>query len=509
MNKKILTFTFNLIILFSFFYCSNSPYTFLIIPYHRKINWTPGITWDFPAKNTCVNIKSDFNAEGDGITNDYYAFQSAINSLPTDGGIIYIPDGTYLLTSTLIINKGVILRGNGYNKTYLEFDLGSAHINCIEITQKNCCQWIDILSGYSKGSREIILADTSSFTIGDFIEIKQDNDPELMYTNPYWKRSWSEDAVGQVFIIKDIISNTIKLNKEIYFNYSMDKNPKIRNKVFVEYAGIENLHIKRIDDGNGHTIQIKNAAYININKIESEYTGKAHICLEEAAYRCEITENYFHLSHDYGNIDGCGYGVQVGKHSTDCLIENNIFINLRHSIVIHIGASGNVISYNYSSSPLLPRGQAGSLCDISLHGHFTNNNLFESNVVTEIDISDYWGPCGPGNTFLRNKIQNEGLEILDHSHQQNIIGNVLGNGWNIISVDLNVRDTILHGNFEKSELTWDSSIYSHDIPESYYLTEKPSFLRDKDWPIIGSNLPDSGTLPAQDRFEQGVYIDLD
>jgi len=85
----------------------------------------------------------------------------------------------------------------------------------------------------------------------------------------------------------------------------------------------------------------------------------------------------------------------------------------------------------------------------------------------------------------------------------------LGNGWNIISVDLNVRDTILHGNFEKSELTWDSSIYSHDIPESYYLTEKPSFLRDKDWPIIGSNLPDSGTLPAQDRFEQGVYIDLD
>lgn len=40
-----------------------------------------------------------FGAKGDGSQDDAYYIQLAINSLPTNGGTIYIPSGNYLLTN--------------------------------------------------------------------------------------------------------------------------------------------------------------------------------------------------------------------------------------------------------------------------------------------------------------------------------------------------------------------------------------------------------------------------
>jgi hypothetical protein len=58
-----------------------------------------------------VNAKQ-FGAKGDGVTNDYTSLQNAINF-----GFVYIPQGTYLINSTLVIpNKGKIY-GAGVEQT--------------------------------------------------------------------------------------------------------------------------------------------------------------------------------------------------------------------------------------------------------------------------------------------------------------------------------------------------------------------------------------------------------
>ncbi len=44
-------------------------------------------------------------------------------------------------------------------------------------------------------------------------------------------------------------------------------------------------------------------------------------------------------------------------------------------------------------------------------------------MIKEIGIGDFWGPMGPGNTFLRNVVQGQGLFLYDHSHGQNFVGN--------------------------------------------------------------------------------------
>lgn len=62
-------------------------------------------------KSDIVNIKR-FGAKGDGVTDDTVAIQNAINSLSV-GGIVLFPQGDYVISSTLIVNKPIKLVGEG------------------------------------------------------------------------------------------------------------------------------------------------------------------------------------------------------------------------------------------------------------------------------------------------------------------------------------------------------------------------------------------------------------
>jgi len=124
-----------------------------------------------------VNVKADYDAKGDGLTNDAVAIQNALDSLSETGGIIFFPHGTYLLTSNILFYSNqtlwfetgaTLLQGNasmtnlmmakcatgteGYNGTHdclihgAVFDGGSYETNntlvgichCKNITFENC-----------------------------------------------------------------------------------------------------------------------------------------------------------------------------------------------------------------------------------------------------------------------------------------------------------------------------------------------------------------------------------
>jgi len=72
-------------------------------------------------------------------------------------------------------------------------------------------------------------------------------------------------------------------------------------------------------------------------------------------------------------------------------------------------------------------------------------------------------------------------------------------------LDRNVKGTILrHGNWDAAHkgVVWDASISDHTIPNSLYLTGKPSWWGDLPWPPIGPDRsPMVGLIPAQKRFE--------
>jgi hypothetical protein len=63
-----------------------------------------------------VSVK-DFGAVGNGVADDTAEIQAAINAAP-QGGAIYFPNGTYVISAALIVDKALTLYGDGPGKWY-------------------------------------------------------------------------------------------------------------------------------------------------------------------------------------------------------------------------------------------------------------------------------------------------------------------------------------------------------------------------------------------------------
>lgn len=69
-----------------------------------------------------VSVK-DFGAHGDGAADDASAVQRAIDSVPPEGGTVFVPPGTYQIGTELVINRnGLTLTGSGVESIFRLMD---------------------------------------------------------------------------------------------------------------------------------------------------------------------------------------------------------------------------------------------------------------------------------------------------------------------------------------------------------------------------------------------------
>ncbi len=472
------------------------------IPPNRLVPWNPGVRGGLPdplaACPAGARSVRDFGAIGDGTTDDTAAFAAAIAAAP-QGSAVRVPAGTYLVRGGLTIAKGIVLCGDGPDASRLVFEGDAPGISIIKYDRGD---FVAVRSGVGKGTSRLEVDDASGFTVGEYAEIQQTNDWSVMDPEARWRNeSWVPDsAVGQVMQVAAVEGNSLAIDPPLSLDFNPAMAPVVRPLGLVEGAGLQGLHLARNDTADRETVLIKNAAGCWMRDCEGENTMRAHVAMESTLWN-EVRDSAFHHSHDYGG-GGHGYGVSLGLHVTGTLTENNVFFHLRHSMIIQVGATLNVFAYNYSVDPFQNEGGTWTPCDISVHGHYANGNLFEGNTVQEIDVSDYWGATGPGNTFYRNRVQAEGIDVLDYSHGQNVVGNELGSGLNVLTIDATVTDTFVHGNFQAGAIGWDPTLADHTLPPSLFRTTKPAFFGSIPWPVTGADLvPSGGKLPAQERFE--------
>ena len=458
----------------------------------RRIAWAPGASGGIQHAAPAADVV-DFGAVGDGVSDDSAAFLAAIAA--SGPGAIDVPAGTYLLTETIDLGDGQVLRGAGVGATSLRFDLGGASANLVQIQTFGRGDWVNATGGLEIGSTTLTVSDSSGFTVGEFAEIQQDNDPAVMYTDPQWEQDWAEESVGQMLRVVGVADGSVTVDPPLHTTYDPDLNPVVRPQRLVVGAGVESLEIERLDTGIGATILLKNAADAFVRNVESAFTVTSHV-EANSVLGCEVRDSHFHHSHDYGG-GGRGYGVNLGRHVTACLIENNTFDTLRHAMLVQVGATGNVFGYNASTNPLSDGDWSPP--DISLHGHAPEANLFEGNVVAEVGFSDFWGPLRPHNTLYRTCVYLEGVFILDHSHSQNLLGNVLI-GDSAVVVDPSVVDTYRHGNFVGATLEWDPEVEAQELPDSLYRDSAPSFFGSDLWPPVGPEHDTRCTNPAAARL---------
>lgn len=476
-----------------------------LFPANRVTTWSPGIPGGIPQIDSpIINVVTAFGTKNDSSADVSDDIQAALDSLQSTGGVVYLPSGKYRIDKQLLFNgNNTVLRGAGtQTKLYLGF---AGHSLFIGMYGRGT--WQKLLAT-TKGSAEVVVSDGTVFKVGAFAEIEQANDSTLMYTDPAWNVDWADSMVGQLFKVFSVNGNRVTFTTPLHYQVRDDLFPQIRPQKFRTFVGIENLFLEK-SVAEGHTIHIKNAAYCWVRRVESNFTRKAHV-ETETALGCTFTANYFHHALSYGG-GGSGYGTSLHTHSTDCLVENNIFHHLRHAMIIQNGATGNVFGYNFSNDPVqgisdaYPHNETWDPPDISFHGHYAQYNLAEGNIVTEVGISDYWGPMGPGNTFFRNDVcGKDGIVLHDHSNAQNVVGNVSA-GWEDDGTSTNL---LFHGNaINNASPQWDSTIDTHTLPASLYRTAKPSFWTDAiSWPGTGSDIAQPGTNPAQKRWENGNYF---
>ena len=377
----------------------------------------------------------------------------------------------------------------------------------------------------------------------------------------------TKDLMGQIVMVTSKSGNTLGVNPPVYWDYKGSLSPVvyILGSPWSRYAGLENVKVYANNTGLRANIQVDEAAYCWVKNVEGDFADGDHVWI---AYSMgiEIRDSFFHdgFSHGPGTTDDA---VKLNWKCTACLIENNILWRMHGSVMVNDGAAGNVIAYNFATNSYHQDGHT-LIPDQTSHGAHPMFNLFEGNVGCEFKLDSSHGTVSHAvalrNWFFgenwyappmdqRGTINwsagnwETGYEdcfALDWSASSNsLVGNVAGcakfasDGGKYLSVATNSypgmscftfgymydnsgyslsipgfsnllpwQSVVFHGNYDFVTRTqhWDATISDHAIPNSYYLTSKPSWFGTLTWPPIDPTSPTTVTIPASYRYFNGT-----
>ncbi len=481
-----------------------------VIPAERRVDWRlVNEHYYFFEPQTELNIL-DFGGDGSGVSNNSSAMEQAIEQSEGKAVTIFFPPGDYLFNTPINLSDSIVIKGAGSTLTTLLFDLGQDNLNAINITGTSTGKAIWLDGGFTKNSIKIFSDSAFLFSSGDFIELSEDNgDWDVV------PASWATRSVGQMMVIDSVSGDTIYLQSPLRIDYDSILHPTIKTIIPAINVGINCLKIKRLDqpeNGGSHNIYFNYARNCRITGIESDSSVGSHVYISKSL-SIIISGCYFHHAFQYDGAATHGYGVTLAHHSSECLVENNVFNHLRHAMMVKTGANGNIFAYNYSRDPYRTEPIHDLSGDLSLHGHYAYANLFESNVVQNIIIDHYWGPSGPDNTLFRNRAERWGIIMTNNDLLETSYQNFVGNE----TTDFNLfyGQYVLTGD---NHFQYGNNILNVTIPggtgnltdSSYYLESQPVFWDISDiWPSIGyPNTLNAGTIPAKERYETGMPLTI-
>jgi hypothetical protein len=525
-----------------------------LIPPERRVEWRPGIPGGIPARTTiCADVRDPpYDARGDGTTDDSGAIQAALDACAGTHGVVFVPAGTYRLAEGLALPSGVVLRGEGPDRTRLEGDGTSSKA----ILQAGSWDESDspetgVVGGLERGSRSLVLASAAAFVAGDFVIVDQLNDDDLVRAagegadpgeSPclWGSRDDGTRLLGQLVELTavDPATNTVTIDPPLAMPLSPALQPELQRvrRAMTRDVGIEDLAVadRSYRGDNQANIRFWGVAYSWIRNVDSADVSGRHVQLTKA-FRCEVRDSYVHHAHVY-DPGANAYGIVLDNQTSECLVENCIVYSLNAGLMTASCGPGNVLAYNYTDrmyeraypdAPWLMADLIGNHC---AHPFMA---LFEGNQGSQISADNIHGSSSH-LTFFRNQVdrQHEGhvhtgnlttVVFAANNRFMNVIGNVLGrpgdaalpgavydqtagNCLDNVAVyklgypsncaidavlDGQVASTLLrHGNYDYlgGAAVWDPGITVRELPPSLYLTTAPAYFGAVPWPPIGPDV---------------------
>src|SRR5258707_3335006 len=508
-----------------------------VIPSGRTIKWTPGLEFrdGIPKRTILINVKhTPYNAKCDGVTDDTKACQATLDAAKAND-VIYLPASTYLIRSTLHISRpNISIRGAGPACTIIHLaDNGGLPI--IRFNYLN--SWsprVAITSACTQGATHITLTTSNGIKVGDIVLISQLN-PSFVDTQgdsgqpiPWagapglkGKRNDFARVMTQVDRVTAITGKTLTLERPPYLTFRASQSPAINYMTPTYGIGVESLQLYRTGKGTGgYNISmgtvaecwVTNVASINAPGAECDY----HIEINDS-YACEIRECWF----QGGGVNDSGhdYGAYLVNNASDVLVEDNIFVALRPTMVIAAGDSGSAYGCNYATGNIeSDMGTNWCAEDACTHGCEPYMTLFEGNIVGQIPFDDTHGGNAYNTVFrcwslawssaTANATGNrEAINLQTSTYAANVVGCVLGYAphpdTTDITYDEEARSTAyVEGNFSIKSGTADWTSSPVNLPASLYHSPKPTWWTSPPpFPAMGPDCsPVNGSIPAEVRY---------
>ena len=525
----------------------------------RVTTWNPGILRD-------DQLDLALGADGLPVRTDVCAtlspgddIQGAIDSCP-EGQVVELEAGTFSVSSTITLSRGVVLRGAGSegapSGTTLDKQGGETVLAIGEDRDQICYGG----TGYAltedalKGSTTIhVGAAASSFTAGRLALIDELDEPTVQEGDcQYFKREDGRSASQRVEIAAvDTGAGTVTLSSPLHWDFHAGSPDQAEltpvTSPTTRWAGIESLRLQNGSNPgyNGQMaggIDISNAADCWVKDVQTDDTvGGMHVSLTSTV-RCVVRDSYFHHSADYGFGHDC-YGIVLRCGAADNLVENNIVRYMNKPILFNVTGGGNVIGYNYADNSWADPPEWQEV-NIDCHCSFPHMELIEGNYAPHVGATTTHGNAGY-LTFYRNYSSSvfappavagstatqtgniTALEFPSGDLGMNVLGCVLGtDGVTAVydgtsssqaciyelgadgdgTNDVAATTLFRHGNYDtvNADTVWDPSSDVRTLPPSLYRGSRPGWWPSgTPWPWVGPDLdPMVGHLPAKDRSDQ-------
>ena len=444
-----------------------------IIAPDRRTSWSPGIPGGIPSRTTlCATLNAA--TYGNGTTDATSAIQAAINGCP-EGQVVYLPAGTYRVTSNLTVAKGIVLRGDGPTLTKIRASLAAGSTAAIYMANlwPTYGSAVNVTADVPKDATSVPVANGSAFAAGDIVQIDQLDDTSYLFDGncPWFKRpdygppTTGHRSQGQTAEVVSIVGNTLNLSTPIHQGFKLAFAPQVFKPSgpaapagsteppgIVKYAGLEKLYVT---GGQNDQISMINCAYCWIANVESDGTTPAattaangtagpgngmkgaHVLIDRS-FRVVIRDSYFH--HATNVVQGGGaYGLSFSSHTSDSLVENNIVYYMNKPLTMRATGGGNVVAYNYVDNAWTSADSRLQETTIDMgHASFPYMELVEGNWAAQIATETVWGNSG-WMTLFRNYASsqqqrtaaNETYQIAAVAFEvkarfMNVVGNVLG-----------------------------------------------------------------------------------
>ncbi len=521
--------------------------TVAVIPTDRLIDWSyAGIPGGIPARTTVYTTLSAGSS--------HTQINNAIAACPS-GQVVALNAGTYSLTGTINFGSkaGVTLRGAGPGRTIIVTSGRTA----VTSASVGFTSYIDLSSGYTKGSTTVTLAATppGSYAIGNLIQLDQEDDYDLV-----WHESGNWAGTRNLRFtarITGVNGHTVSFVPPLPLALNAARDPGIRALAGGPGASMCGIEMLTIDTGDSDSVYLQDAdrCWIKNAEIRNGGTALGHVVLQNCS-QCEIRKSYIHHAHGYPGEQE-GYGVTLYYGTSSCLVEDSIIYRTGPGILME-SASGCAVTYNYFKD--LCRDGVVHPWQVPLianHGPHGFMDLWEGNMAEKWQNDGYHGSTSH-QVLLRNNIHgvnafytNERrlVDLCRGSYFHSVIGNIIGsptwtpNGyeaapefghdegfiyvlglpnmgnshlaaetvwtnWTRSLPDTRVASTLIrHGNYDyyHHAVVWDSGITSHVLPNSLIYGAKPDFFNSLQWPPIGPDV--SGfvsDIPAKARWDAYV-----